>query len=146
MCLAGQRLPPAPGSAGTGPELPVVQYPPGEDPVRLALRTQENDESVQPWDFLGRAFLVRRLYEELGTQERAAERLGWDRSNVSRHLTIANLPEECVTVIRNSVTPGKDNTGTTECDHGHRQSLDDIWSVRWFRHMSRGTFWEDRFW
>ncbi|WP_165847694.1 ParB/RepB/Spo0J family partition protein [Ammonifex thiophilus] len=115
--------------------LPVVEFPPEEDPVKLALRTQENDENVQPWDFLDRAFLVKRLYEELGTQERVAERLGWERSNVSRYLAIASLPGEVVTVIRSSVTVQGNSTVTEDCDRGHRKNLDDLWSVRWFRHI-----------
>lgn len=32
-------------------EVPVVEYPAEEDSVRLALRTQENDESVQPVNY-----------------------------------------------------------------------------------------------
>lgn len=116
-------------------ELPVVEYPADEDPVRIALRTQENDEQVHPWDFLDKAFLVKKLYEELGTQEKVAERLKWERSNISRYLAIASLPDECVTIIRSSVTACDKNPVTGECDHGHRKSLDDIWSVRWFRHI-----------
>jgi len=116
-------------------EVPVVVYPADEDPVKLALRTQENDENVQPWDFLDRAFLVKRLYEELGTQEKVAEKLGWTRPNVSYYLQIANLPEECVTIIRESVTQDERKSVTEECNHGYRQNLEAVWSVRWFRHI-----------
>jgi DNA modification methylase len=116
-------------------EVPVVEYPAEEDPVRLALRTQENDESVQAWDFLDKAFLVKNLYSELGTQEKVAERLGWERSNVSRYLEIAQLTEDCVTVIRNSVTNGGEKSVTTECDDRHRKNLDDLWKPTWFRHI-----------
>lgn len=116
-------------------EVPAVEYPNEEDPVRIALQTQENDESVQPWDFLDRAFLVKRLYEELGTQEKVAERLGWTRQNVSYYLQIAGLPDESATVIRNSVARGEDNPVASECNHVCRKSLDDVWSVRWFRHI-----------
>ena len=42
-----------------------------------------------------------------------------------------------VTVIRKSVTVNKKNTGTPECDHGHTHNLDNIWSVRWFRHIGK---------
>lgn len=116
-------------------EVPVVEYPGEEDPVRLALRTQENDESVQAWDFLDKAFLAAQLYGELGTQEKVAERLGWTRPNVSYYLDIARLPEECVTVIRNTVTLGGCETVTSEGNHVYRKNLDDVWSIRWFRHI-----------
>ncbi|MDR9756946.1 MAG: DNA methyltransferase [Thermoanaerobacterales bacterium] len=116
-------------------EVPVIEYPADEDLVRIALTTQENSESVQSWDFLDKAFLVKKLYDELGTQEKVAEKIGWERTTVSRYLTISSLPEECVTVIRKSVTVNKKNTGTPECDHGHTHNLDNIWSVRWFRHI-----------
>jgi exodeoxyribonuclease V alpha subunit len=115
--------------------VPVIEYPADEDLVRIALTTQENSESVQSWDFLDKAFLVKKLYDELGTQEKVAEKIGWERTTVSRYLTISSLPEECVTVIRKSVTVNKKNTGTPECDHGHTYNLDNIWSVRWFRHI-----------
>lgn len=116
-------------------ELPVIEYPAEDDPVGLALRTQENDESVQPWDFLDKAFLVKNLYGELGTQEKVAERLGWERSNVSRYLEIAQLTADCVTVIRNSVTSAEEKSGTQECDDRHRKNLDDLWKPTWFRHI-----------
>jgi DNA modification methylase len=117
-------------------EVPVVEYPAEEDPVRLALRTQENDESVQPWDFLDRAFLVQQLYEKLGTREAVARRLGWAEGNVSYYKAIADLPEECVTVIRNSLTANQNEAVTENRHHGDgRKSLDDLWSVRWFRHI-----------
>ncbi|MGB4429818.1 MAG: ParB/RepB/Spo0J family partition protein, partial [Thermacetogeniaceae bacterium] len=93
-------------------EVPVIEYPADEDLVRIALTTQENSESVQSWDFLDKAFLVKKLYDELGTQEKVAEKIGWERTTVSRYLTISSLPEECVTVIRKSVTVNKKNTGT----------------------------------
>ena len=116
-------------------EVPAVEYPAEEDPVKLALITQENDETVQPWDFLDRAFLVKRLYQELGTQEKVAERLGWNQSNISRYLAITGLPEEVMTVIRSSVITSEDNTDIESYARGHKKFLDDIWSVRWFRHI-----------
>lgn len=117
-------------------EVPVVEYPAEEDPVKLALMTQENDESVQPWDFLDRAFLVKRLYGELGTLDTVAERMGWkDKSNAHHYLRIANLPEEALTVIRNSVNKCFEKAVNDAVDHGQRKNLDDIWSVRWFRHI-----------
>lgn len=84
-------------------EIPVVKYPVDEDPVRLALRRQENDEGVQPWDFLDRAFLVKKLYHALGTQEKVAARLGWKQPQVSNLLRIAELPGEIITEIQVSV-------------------------------------------
>lgn len=58
-------------------EVPVIEYPATEDPIRLALITQENDENVHPWDFLDKALLIKRLYNDLGTLEAVAEKLGW---------------------------------------------------------------------
>ncbi|MGB9846832.1 MAG: DNA methyltransferase, partial [Desulfotomaculales bacterium] len=116
-------------------KVPVVEYPPDEDQVQLALRTQENDESVQPWDFLDRAYLVKKLYEELGTQERVAERLGWAKSHVSYHLQIANLPNELFSVIRNSVNNGKKDTENDVVLRGERQNLENYWKFKWFRHI-----------
>lgn len=116
-------------------QLPVIEYPPEEDPVKLALKTQENDENVQPWDFLDRAFLVKRLYNELGTQEKVAERLGWGRSNISYYLQIANLPEGAVTEIRKSVAKVEKKGVTDDCHDRDRKSLDDLWEPTWFRHI-----------
>lgn len=116
-------------------EVPAVEYPDEEDPVRITLQTQENDEGVQPWDFLDRAFLVKRLYEELGTQEKVAERLGWTRQNVSYYLQIANLPDECATEIRNSVAKVPDESVAGECNDRCRKNLDDFWKPTWFRHI-----------
>lgn len=116
-------------------EVPAVEYPAEEDPVKLALITQENDENVQPWDFLDKAFLVKKLYEELGTQGKVAERLGWSQQNVSYYIQIASLPETVTTVIRNSVVNSNGNTVVDSYNHGCRKFLDDIWSARWFRHL-----------
>jgi len=117
-------------------KVPVVEFPPDEDPVQLALKTQENDEGVQPWDFLDRAFLVKQLYQDLGNREMVARRLGWAEGNVSYYKAIAELPEECVTAIRNSVTTNQNGTVTQDRHHGDgRKSLDNFWSVRWFRHI-----------
>lgn len=116
-------------------ELPVIEYPVEDDPVGLALRTQENDESVQPWDFLDRAFLVKKLYQELGTREAVANRLGWAEGNVSYYKAIAELPIECVTVIRTSVTKDSVDTVTEMCHERDARSLDDLWKPTWFRHI-----------
>ncbi|HHV36096.1 MAG TPA: ParB/RepB/Spo0J family partition protein, partial [Syntrophomonadaceae bacterium] len=116
-------------------KVPVIEYPADEDPVKIALTTQENGESVQPWDFLDKAFLVKKLYDKLGIQEKVAEKLGWTRANVSYYLSVAQLPCECVTIIRNSVTLCKNNTVTLEGNRGYTHNLDNIWSVRWFRHI-----------
>ncbi len=118
-------------------QLPVVEFPSEEDPVKLVLRTQENDESVQPWDFLDRAFMVRKLYEELGTQEKVAERLGWAQSSVAYYKAIAELPEDVITIIRNSVIHSNHNTVINDYHHGDKRLrlLDDLWSIRWFRHI-----------
>ncbi|ADI02792.1 transcriptional regulator [Syntrophothermus lipocalidus] len=43
------------------------------------------------------------LIKELGTQEKAAERLGWSVSNVSYYKAISELPDSVFTVIRKSV-------------------------------------------
>ena len=116
-------------------EVPAVEYPAEEDPVKLALITQENDESVQPWDFLDKAFLVKRLYKELGTQEKVAEKLGWARSNVAYYLALSSLPDEIVTVIRDSVTRHPKETVTNDCHDRDRKNLDEMWKPTWFRHI-----------
>lgn len=116
-------------------EVPVVVYPADEDPVKLALRTQENDENVQPWDFLDRAFLVKRLYEELGTQEKVAERLGWLQPSVSYYLQIAKLPEDCITEVRSSVIELANEPVIGEYNGRYKQNLDDLWKPTWFRHI-----------
>ncbi|MGB9793343.1 MAG: ParB N-terminal domain-containing protein [Thermacetogeniaceae bacterium] len=116
-------------------ELPVVEYPADEDPVRIALRTQENDEYVQPWDFLDRAFLVKKLYEELGTQEKVAQRLGWTQQSVSYYLQIARLPKNVTTEIRNSVVKVSEESVVEEYNGRCRKNLDDLWKPTWFRHI-----------
>lgn len=117
-------------------KVPVVEYPPEEDPVQLALKTQENDEGVQPWDFLDRAYLVKKLYEELGTQEKVAEKLGWKGKNsVHYYLSIANLPKDVFTVIRNSVNRTETQSVNEEVHDRERKYLDNIWKPTWFRHI-----------
>ena len=117
-------------------EIPVVEYPVDEDPVRLALRTQENDEGVQPWDFLDRALLVKRLYSDLGTLDAVAQKLGWkDKSSAHHYLNIANLPEDALTEIRNSVNQYSKEAVNGEVDGRQLQNLDDVWKSTWFRHI-----------
>ncbi|WAM36917.1 ParB/RepB/Spo0J family partition protein [Caldicellulosiruptor acetigenus] len=126
--------------------VPVVEYPKDEDPIKLALTTQENSESVQPWDFIDRAFLVKKLYEQLGTQMKVAEKLGWSQPVVSFYLQIANLPEDVITVIRESVIKLQNNTviknyndvinsNLNECGKTETKpkSVDDIWKITWFK-------------
>lgn len=117
-------------------EVPVIEYSRNEDPVQLVLRTQEADNSVQLWDFLNRVFLAKRLYEELGTLDVVAEKMEWkDKSNAHHYLRIANLSEDALTAIRNSVSRCSQNTVNVEADHGQWENLDNIWSVRWFKFM-----------
>lgn len=116
-------------------EVPVVVYPAEEDPIQLALRTQENDETVAPWDFLDKAFVVKRLYNELGTQQKVAERLKWDQAAVSRYLKISELPDAVMTEIRNSVIRDAENSVIMDYDDRHKKNLDDVWKPTWFRHI-----------
>lgn len=115
--------------------VPALVVDQDADPVDVALQAQGAAEGVQSWDFLDWAFLIKRLYGELGTQEKVAERLGWERSVVSRYLQIAELPKGCVAIIRESATAANENLATTDCGHDHIANLDSVWSVRWFRHI-----------
>lgn len=81
------------------------------------------------------AFLVKKLYEELGTQEKVAEKLGWAQQNVSYYLQIARLPENVTTEIRNSVVKPSVESVVEEYNGRCRQNLDNIWKLTWFRHI-----------
>jgi|GEM_PF-2984462 len=117
-------------------EIPAIEYPSNEDPIRLALLTQENDENVQPWDFLDKAFLIKQLYNELGTLEAVAERLGWKgKAGVYHYINIANLPEIVFTEIRNSVNQYFKESVNDEVYARKPQYLDDLWKPTWFRHI-----------
>lgn len=114
-------------------EVPVVEYPSDEDPVRLALKTQENDEGVQPWDFLDRACLVKKLLNQGLTQREVAQKINAGLGTVNLYADIAALPDELFNVIRSSLNNSDEkalNDDVQRVEH-----LDDIWSVRWFRHI-----------
>jgi DNA modification methylase len=115
--------------------LPVLEFPDEEDPASLAMRTQDANESVQPWDFLDRAYLVKQLYQKLGTREEVAKHLGWAESNISYYKAIAELPDMCVTLIRDTVTMSHDEAVTDERHDRDVKNLDNIWKATWFRHI-----------
>jgi hypothetical protein len=105
--------------------------------VRIGIFSRpENDENVQPWDFLDRAFLVKRLYEELGSLEKATEKLGWKGKNTAYYyLAISNLPIEAFTEIRKSVNQGQEQSVNGEVHDRERKFLDSLWKPTWFRHI-----------
>lgn len=114
--------------------VPVLIVDQEVDPIDVALKTQNAAEGVQPWDFLDRAGLVKRLYKKLGAQTKVAERLGWDQSTVSRYLQLAALPEVIMTVIRKSGINANEESGINGYD-GRHIILDDLWPITWFRHI-----------
>lgn len=117
------------------PAVPGLVVARDADPVDVALKAQGAAEGVQPWDFLDRAFLVKRLCRELGTQEKVAEKLGWSQPKVSDYKQIADLLPGIITIIRNSVISEAEDTVIDGYHHGDKHILDRHWSVRWFRHI-----------